>query len=100
MSLWNQFEIERLQLYMNRHANNPCWRDCASFVQSKSIRQCYDYYQLQLATEKKAQNNHKWTAEDNEKLLQFDPRRISWRQFQKQNFEDLTLSQLKNNCNV
>ena len=93
---WTSEEILNIRQYVNQCGSKFNQNECSKAVGSRTPRQCYDYFHLQMTAERVKETNHKWTEEDNELLLQFDSKSMSWKQFQQAQFSNLTLSQLKN----
>ena len=64
-------------------------------VGTKTEKQCYDYYMLQLFKPMQG-DKHKWTAEEQARLLEYKTSKLTWKQFQRNVFPELSISQLKN----
>ena len=98
-TLWTQEEREALQKYIasTNQKKRKNWIECAAAVKTKDVRQCFDFYTLQLRQSGVAKpQRHEWTQEDCEKLARFQQSGLSWKQFQQKHFPGLALGQLKN----
>ena len=73
------------------------WKECSEFVKTKTERQCYDHYNLQRGkVSTKQYSRHKWTKDEEDRLMRFDLKMYSWEEFQAEKFPGFSLSQLKN----
>ena len=92
---WTQQEKDTIIQFVKDAPGRLRWSKCAQLVGTKSEKQCYDFYYLQLSRQKK-EKKHLWTEQEVLKLLEYGNSVLTWMEFQKQYFPHLSVSQLKN----
>ncbi|CAL6049008.1 Myb-like_DNA-binding domain-containing protein [Hexamita inflata] len=94
---WSKNESAQLfQLVQQQDScNQRSWIRIAEQIKTKTARQCYDYY-LSHSTNEEADKYHKWSTEEEQKLLKLKEQCGSNWKLLKQEFSSLSLNQLKN----
>lgn len=92
-------DAERYQLFKyveenKQYGRKNNWIECAKMIGTKTSRQCYDCYNL--SNFEKNGKKHKWTDEEVRRLMTIQTVNMSWREFQRIQFPEFSVSQLKN----
>ncbi|CAL6081626.1 Conserved_hypothetical protein [Hexamita inflata] len=102
-SKWSPEEKDKLITQITKQKSTGLkldWLQIQSYVETKTIRQCYDQYVLLFKKPHKTDSRHMWTVQEEMKLVNvFKQNPYKWELIQNQ-FPNLNIVQLKNKVNT